>query len=182
MKRTIKVTKNQLRETEGVAFKYLEDGNDVPSSNGTREIGVTGKTDDGSYGVPADGDKIANTMTVQGWNRYLRHGSCATPGNIRENDANGDGVSDFYNHDELDTLSDGNKDNNLIRIPNGVDHKLDVLIDSISSLQPKQQAMVVNKLIETMELDKIPYAWAKELMNKILSRNNIGKKNDTSNQ
>ena len=103
------------------------------------------------------------------------YGSNVRPDTIRENDDNNDGVDDFYKHSELDILSDNDDQNNLIKIPKGVDVKLDSLIDSITNLQPKQQAIVLNKLVETMKLDSIPYSWAKELMNKILSRNNIQK-------
>lgn len=175
MKKIIKVTENQLKETEGDAFKYLDTDNDVPSSNGSSEIGVTGKTDDENYGIPVDSDKVANSMTPQGYNRYRMYGNNVIPGWVRESDDNNDGVDDFYNHVELDTLSNNNNTDNLMKIPNGTDYKLDILIDDIKNLQPKQQAMVLNKIIETINISNIPYSWAKELMHKILTRNNVSK-------
>ena len=175
MAKIIKLTKTQLLEADGTAFEYFDADNSIPSNVGTKEIGVTGKVNDKEYGNPASSDKIANTMTVQGYNRYRMYGSNVRPDTIRENDDNNDGVDDFYNHSELDILSDNDDQNNLIKIPKGVDVKLDSLIDSITNLQPKQQAIVLNKLVETMKLDSIPYSWAKELMQKILSRNNIQK-------
>lgn len=174
MDKIIRVTEHQLRETEGVAFKYLDSSNDTPSSNGSSEIGVTGKTDDNEYGKPVDSDKIAHTLTVQGYDRYRMYGS-NIPNVIREQDDNADGVDDFYNHAELDTLSDGDKSNNLIKVPEGTQNKLNTLIDNIIKLSAKQQAMVLNKLVEKLDISNIPYAWSKELMNKILSRNNIEK-------
>ena len=174
-KRIIKVTKEQLKETEGEAFKYLDANNDTPSSNGSSEIGVTGKTDDETYGTPVSGDKIANTLTPQGYNRYRMYGNNVIPGYVRESDENHDSVDDFYNNAELDTLSNRDSSDNLIKLPKGTDYKLDILIDNISKLQPKQQAMVLNKIMETIDLSNIPYSWAKELMHKILSRNNINK-------
>ncbi len=174
-KKIIKVTKKQLKETEGDAFKYLDTDNNVPSSNGNSEIGVTGKIDDNNYGEPSNSDKIANTLTPQGYNRYRMYGNNVIPGWIKESDINNDGVDDFYNHAELDTLSDGDTSNNLIKIPRGTEYKLDILIDNITKLQPKQQAMVLNKLVETMNISSIPYSWAKELMHKILTRNNISR-------
>ncbi len=171
----IKLTKNQLKETEGTAFKYLDIDNDTPNDVGNSQIGVTGKIDSETFGIPITGDKIGNTMSVQGWNRYRAYGNYMN-GNIKESDNNNDGVDDFYNHNELDILSDGDNKNNLIKIPKTVDNRLDMLIKSIESLQPKQQAMVVNKLIETIKLENIPYAWAKELMFKIMSKKNINTK------
>lgn len=175
MAKIIKLTKAQLMEAESTAFGYLDVDNSTPSNVGTKEIGVTGKIDDKEYGDPIPSDKIANTMTVQGYNRYRMYGSNVRPHSIRENDVNNDGVDDFYNNSELDILSNNDDQDNLIKIPKGVDAKLDLLIHSITNLQPKQQAMVLNKLVETMKLDSIPYSWAKELMHKILSRNNIQK-------
>ena len=175
MAKIIKLTKTQLMEADSTAFGYLDAENSTPSNVGTKEIGVTGKIDDKEYGDPIPSDKIANTMTVQGYNRYRMYGSNVRPHSIRENDVNNDGVDDFYNNSELDILSNNDDQDNLIKIPKGVDAKLDLLIHSITNLQPKQQAMVLNKLVETMKLDSIPYSWAKELMHKILSRNNIQK-------
>ena len=175
MAKIIKLTKAQLMEAESTAFGYLDVDNSTPSNVGTKEIGVTGKIDDKEYGDPIPSDKIANTMTVQGYNRYRMYGSNVRPHSIRENDVNNDGVDDFYNNSELDILSNNDDQDNLIKIPKGVDAKLDLLIHLITNLQPKQQAMVLNKLVETMKLDSIPYSWAKELMHKILSRNNIQK-------
>lgn len=175
MKKIIKVTKKQLKETEGNAFKYLDIDNDTPSSNGNSEIGVTGKVDDENYGIPSDGDKIANSITPQGYNRYRMYGSNVIPGWVRESDNNNDGVDDFYNHEELDILDDGDDTNNLIKIPRTVEHRLDMLIQSIKTLTSKQQAMVINKLIKTLDLKNIPYSWSKELMYKIFTQNNIGK-------
>ena len=175
MAKIIKLTKAQLMEADSTAFGYLDVENSTPSNVGTKEIGVTGKIDDKEYGDPIPSDKIANTMTVQGYNRYRMYGSNVRPHSIRENDVNNDGVDDFYNNSELDILSNNDDQDNLIKIPKGVDAKLDLLIHSITNLQPKQQAMVLNKLVETMKLDSIPYSWAKELMHKILSRNNIQK-------
>lgn len=175
MAKIIKLTKAQLMEADSTAFGYLDVDNSTPSNVGTKEIGVTGKIDDKEYGDPIPSDKIANTMTVQGYNRYRMYGSNVRPHSIRENDVNNDGVDDFYNNSELDILSNNDDQDNLIKIPKGVDAKLDLLIHSITNLQPKQQAMVLNKLVETMKLDSIPYSWAKELMHKILSRNNIQK-------
>lgn len=175
MKRVIKVTEKQLRETEGDAFEYLDFDNDVPSSKGNSQVNVCGKTDDNEYGKPATTDKIANDITTQGYLRYSRSGVNLMPLRIHETDMNNDGVDDFYNHDELAILTDDNENNNLIKIPQTVEQRLNTLIDSIKNLHGKQQAMILNKLIESIKLNEIPYSWGKELIEKIRSKNNISK-------
>ena len=169
MKRIIKVTENQLRETEGAAFEYLDISNDNPYGNNS-EISADGKIDNIEFGEPVTGDEVSNTMTNQVYNRfYNTYGR--TPRYVSENDNNNDGVDDFYNHDELDTLSDGDESNNLMKVPQSVENKLEILISQIQKLNSKQQAMILNKLIETLELQNIPYSWTKELMLKLSSKN-----------
>ena len=90
-------------------------------------------------------------------------------------DINKDNVDDFYNNDELDTLSNGDINDNLTKIPQGVEYKTDVLIDAIDTLQPKQQAIVLNKILENLDMSSIPYMWKKELIKKLMTNN----KNET---
>lgn len=179
--RVIKITEAQLREAEGNAFEYLDSNNDIPNNVGNSEIGVTGKIDGEEYGTPATSDKISNTMSNQSWNRFRGYSTNMRPNNLREEDENNDGVDDFYNHDELNILTDDNDKNNLIKIPNSIEQRLNILIKSIENLQPKQQAMVINKIIDSINVEKIPYSWAKELMYKILAKNKIDN-NDTLNK
>jgi hypothetical protein len=44
---------------------------------------------------------------------------------------------------------------------------MNLLIDSMQMLSPKQQAIVLNKMIESFDLSSIPYSWLKELRLKI---------------
>ena len=83
-----------------------------------------------------------------------------------------DQSNDFYdmkgfNNSELNTLTNGNSKDNLVKIPQSIEKKLDVLLDSIkqSNLTPKQQAIVLNKIIEELDYDNIPNQWKKELIN-----------------
>ena len=80
---------------------------------------------------------------------------------------NNDGVDDFYNNAELDTLGNGDTNDDLIKIPESVQRKMNLLIDSMQMLSPKQQAIVLNKIIESFDLSSIPYSWLKELRLKI---------------
>lgn len=173
MKRIIKVTEQQLKETEGAAFEYLDLNNDVPYGNNS-EINATGKLNATEYGEPTIGDKISDTMTNQLRNRFYGYYN-SRPTTIREKDENNDNVDDFYNNDELDTLSDGNENNNLIKMPQSAEAKLNQLVHQLENLNSKQQAMILNKLIEIMDIETIPYSWTKELMLKLSAKNNVSK-------
>ena len=72
----------------------------------------------------------------------------------------------FYNA-ELNILTNNNDKDNLVKIPQSIERKLDILLDSIkqSNLTPKQQAIVLNKIIEELDYDNIPNQWKKELIN-----------------
>lgn len=169
------ITEAQLKEIEGDdSYKFLDAENDTPYNVGNSQVAVTGKIDNNNFGEPTTGDKIGGSLTNQGYNRFnMGYGRYVTPLNIRENDKNMDGVDDFFNHDEMDVLSDGDDQNNLINVPQSVEQRLNILINVIQNMTPKQQAMVLNKLVETIKLDKIPYSWAKELMFKINARKNV---------
>ena len=75
-------------------------------------------------------------------------------------------VKGFHNA-ELNTLTNDNDKDNLVKIPQSIERKLDILLDSIkqSNLTPKQQAIVLNKIIEELDYDNIPNQWKKELIN-----------------
>ena len=166
-RRIIKLTKQQLTEAENGAFGYLNNG-DFKEYNGQSEITVTGKKDDDEYGNPKTSDNLANKISAQTYNRYC--GFAFKPHTLREDDNNKDGVDDFYNNDELDTLGNNSNNDDLVKIPVSVQRKVNILIDSMQMLTPKQQAIVLNKLIESFDLSSIPYAWLKELRLKINTR------------
>lgn len=165
------ITEEQLKEMEDNDFEFLDTDNSTPYNVGNSQIGVTGKTDRSEFGEPATGDKIGSSLTNQGYNRFMGCGRYVTPLNIHESDDDNDGFEE--NDPELDRLSNGNDADNLMRVPQSAEQRLNNLINVIQNLSPKQQAMVLNKLVETIKLDKIPYSWAKELMFKINSRKNV---------
>ena len=161
MPRIIKLTKQQLKETDNGDFDYIDDENDMPSRIGQSQISVDGKVDDTESGDTLIGDRIAKTMTPQTYSRFNNYsnGYCHR---MREGvDVNKDNVDDFYNND------------NLIKIPQGVDYKTNMLVDAMNNLNPKQQAIVVNKILENVNMNSIPYSWKKELIMKLLSNNKI---------
>ena len=161
MPRIIKLTKQQLKETDNGDFDYIDDENDMPSSIGQSQISVDGKVDDTESGDTLIGDRIAKSMTPQTYSRFNNYsnGYCHR---MREGvDVNNDNVDDFYNND------------NLIQIPQGVDYKTNMLVDAMNNLNSKQQAIVINKILENVNMNGIPYRWKKELIMKLLSNNKI---------
>lgn len=166
-RRIIKLTNEQyrqLKEAEDDSFGYLDNG-DFKEYSGQSQIGVTGKVNDEEYGQPKTSDSLADKLSSQTYNRFC--GSAFRPTSIREDDENNDGVDDFYNNNELDTLGNNTSDDDLVKVPQSVQSRMNMLIDSMKNLQPKQQAIVLNKIIESINLSEIPYAWMKELRLKI---------------
>lgn len=168
-KRVIKLTERQIREAEGSGFKFLQNG-DFRQYNGQSEVSAVGKENDEEDGEPKTTDDFAHKQTPQYYSRLsmrpLRQRT------IQETDTNSDGVDDFYNNDELDTLGNENSNDDLTKIPKGVQNKADLLIRSMSNLTPKQQAIVLNKILEALDLNSLPYSWLKELRLKINNKSN----------
>lgn len=183
MKRIIKVTESQLRETEGDAFKYLDVNDDSKPFNGQSTITAQGKIDGEENAEPIFTDRIGKQRTPQSWSRYRMYGSINKPAHaepkneldegVSFNDNDDNGVDDYYENvgdmGGLDILSDGDNDNNLTVMPKGIDNKLDILINTMSNLTSKQKAMVVNTFLEKCDISQIPNAWKKELIYKISS-------------
>lgn len=160
----VKLTERQLREAQD-AFEYLTNSDSTPN-DGQVHVSATGKLDGTEEGDPMTTDQFASTMTVQGANRFrLIRGTY--PMGVQESDENKDGVDDFYQSDELDVLSDGDKSNNLTSIPASVEAKVDALLDTLKSLPAKKSAIVLNKFVEQMNLKGIPNTWKRELIKKL---------------
>lgn len=168
IKRIIKITEAQLREAEGDAFKYLDANDDTKQYNGQSTITANGKLNGEENGEPIFTDRISKQRTPQAWARYRMYGNinmrphaeqdnfnegvAVSDGNIENN-----GINDFDEKvammgqgNGLETMSDGNSNNNLCVIPNGIDRATDILINQISqyNLNPKQIAMVLDKIQE----------------------------------
>lgn len=168
MKRIIKITESQLRETEGEAFKYIDTSDDTKPYNGQSTITSNGKLDGEDNAEPIFTDRIAKQRTPQAWARYRMYGNINKPphaepniftegvavsdGNIKNN-----GINDFNEKvammgqgNGIETMSDGNSNNNLCVIPNGIDRATDRLINLIGqyNLNPKQIATILDKIQE----------------------------------
>lgn len=173
MNRNIKITESQyrmLQEADEEMFPYVTD-NDAKPFNGYGDISADGKkSGEENADTKTTADKVQQMRTMDGWNRYRTYGN-VYPTTVRE-DTNKE--NDFYDANsipspskELDILSNGNENDDLIKIPVGVDKKCDILLDSTKILTPKQQAIVLNKMIEELDTDNIPYQWKKELIEKL---------------
>lgn len=178
MKRVIKITEAQLRETEGEAFKYLDTSDDTSPFNGQSTITAQGKLNGEENAEPIFTDRIGKQRTPQAWARYRMYGNInqaphaksnnidlfnegvsikpsvtVSDGNIKDN-----GINDFDEEvammgmgNGVETMSDNDSNNNLCVIPNGIDKVTDRLINMISdyNLNPKQIAMVLDKIQES---------------------------------
>ena len=169
MSKNIKITEEQyklLQETDET-FTYVGDTESKPF-DGYGNITADGKID-GETAAPekTTADKIGKIRSVDGWNRYRSYGN-VYPTTMREQDERNDfyDVNGFQSK-ELNTLTNDNEKDNLIKIPYSIERKLNILLDSIRELNltPKQQGIILNKVIETLDYDAIPNQWKKELIN-----------------
>ena len=169
MSKNIKITEKQyklLQETDET-FTYVGDTESKPF-DGYGNITADGKID-GETAAPekTTADRIGKMRSVDGWNRYRSYGN-VYPTTMREQDERNDfyDVNGFQNK-ELNTLTNDNEKDNLIKIPYSIERKLNILLDSIKELNltPKQQGIILNKVIETLDYDAIPNQWKKELIN-----------------
>lgn len=165
MKKRIKITEEQLNEFENDDFSYWDEENGTPPFD-ISNITADGYLNDEEFGEPVTTDKNADIQTPQGYIFNRRYGMAVR--SICE-DTWGDPAKG--EDPELDILSNGDKKDNLVRIPKGVETKANILLESVINLchNPKQHAMVLNKLIEGFKLGGLPLEWKKELMGKIMN-------------
>ena len=172
MGKIIKVTEQQLREALGDGFSYLDFDSDVTPNDGYSEISVAGKLSDDEDGIPATTDDIETMLCPQSYISQRTgsrlYGRPTPLPSIHEADVNNDGVDDFYNHEELDILSNGKDSDDITRVPDSVLNKIRLLLDAMKTLNSKQQAMVINKMIENVDWAQVSGPWRKELSLKIM--------------
>lgn len=173
MNKIIKLTTKQIYEaTENNDFQYLSD-NDIPHNDGNVNITVGGRLNNDEYSNPITTDKISQTIAKQQYPNYGNFYYTKNYHTMKEGvDNNQDGIDDFYNNKEMDVLSNGNPNDNLVRIPESVNEKLDNLINvmKMNNLSIKQQSMVLNKIIESIPTGMIPPMWKRELILKLNSK------------
>lgn len=175
MKRVIKITESQLRETEGEAFKYLDTTDDTTPYNGQSTITAQGKLNGEENGEPIITDRIGKQRTPQSWARYRAYGNInmyphkdksnfvndnldegvSIDNDKAENTAERSGVDPFTQEvvdksANVEKLSNDDPMDGLAVIPQSVIRFSDLLIDSMNqyNLTPKQIAMVLDKIQE----------------------------------
>lgn len=163
--RVVKITEQQLKEAEG--FTFLDSENDTPNGDGQTHISVGGRLDGDTMAKPIDTDSVKDTITANAYNRYYdRYYGIKRPLNcsVNENqdmdgDTDNNGVDDFFEKPELDNSSK----NDIVQIPQGVQRKVDLLLNDMKRLSPKQQAIVLDKVIESLNLSSLPPSYLKNL-------------------
>ena len=175
MKRVIKITESQLRETEGDAFKYLDTTDDTTPYNGQSTITAQGKLNGEENAEPIITDRIGKQRTPQSWARYHAYSNINMyphkdkPNFINDNLDEGvsidndksknaserSGVDPFTQEvvnkmTHVEGLSDDDPIDDLAVIPQSVARFSDLLINNMNQyhLTPKQIAMVFDKIQE----------------------------------
>ena len=160
MAKNIKITEKQYRkllETTEDTFSYVTDSDTIPN-DGLKNITANGKLDGEKNAKPTTGDKIQKSLTPQSYNRYAHYGN-VTPRPMREgvditnkedNTADDIGETDAFDIDKLENPK-------LVQIPNTVQKRMELFVDSISNLNPMQKAVVLNKLRPYLTSDSTTY-------------------------
>lgn len=171
MAKNIKVSKeqyNRLKEAIEDEFSYVTNSNYKPY-DGQVNVSANGKKTSEDYGNPVTSDMIQQSITPQSYNRFRSYGNIShamREGVVINPKQNFYDTANF-NNKELDILSNNGKNDNLVKIPQSVQDKLNILLDSVkkTKLSPKQQAIVLHKLIEELSHGNIAYSLKKELIN-----------------
>lgn len=197
-RKIIKLTEKQLREVEGEAFKYLDASNDTKPYNGQSTITAQGKLNGEEDAEPIFTDRISKQRSPQAWSRYRMYGNINKPphadqknilddyymseGVALQGDKDADGIDDTYTNvasmgqgNGVETMSDGDSTNNLCVLPNDVDRKTNMLIDTIKqhNLNPKQIATVLDKFQESFPEIGQNSEYVKSLLRQQIDPNNI---------
>ena len=190
MMRTIILREEQLREYMGdTGYSYLSD-TPFNAHRGQQDVTADGVLDGTESAMPTTGDDVSANITPQFYGRRFGmaygHPTVSDPDVYKDldksftvsesanDDTNRDGVDDSAEAPAetgygLDTYSNNKQGDDLVKIPQGVQQKTDVLLDAMrsSGLSDKQCAMVLNKIIENMNLSTLPEVWKKVLRRKL---------------
>lgn len=128
MPKNIKITEKQykrIQEEIDNDFIYFTDNNTKPY-DGQVNISANGKIDGETYANPTTTDKVQQSLTPQGYGRYRSYGNIS-PRTMREG-VELDQFNDFYDmkgfyNAELNTLTNGDSKDNLVKIPQSIEKK-----------------------------------------------------------
>lgn len=170
MSKNIKISKRQykmLQEADDNLFPYVTD-DDSKNYDGYNNITANGKIDGETPANVTIGDKIQQMRTIDGW-KYRTYGNLR-PATMSEG-VEVDQSNDFYDvkgfeNDDLDLLTNDEKNDDLEQIPVGITKRLDNLLQSIKhmNLSPRKQGIILKKIVKELDCETIPYQWKKELI------------------
>lgn len=174
MKRIIKLTAAQINEVGTDGFNYLT-GGDTPNYNGQTHISATGKLNQEEFGNPITTDDISNSLSPQTYNRYnmatqtYRQRTNENEEQSNEQTPNLPNLDPDGNGQVPTNMGDIEKNQDNITIPMAIQTKLEMLEKAMSStkLTPKQKGVILNKIVDLIPLNNVPYGWKKELITKI---------------
>ena len=197
IKRTIKLTTEQINETVGYIF---DTDNETPQFDWS--ITSTSKILPNEYGEPTTTDKVGKSLAHNryGWytsnwrgNTYrdlynnLSENTQPTQTTTNTNQMKQAGkannaaektlaFADRATNGRVDDLSDNDPHDDRQVVQASVEQAADVLVDKLAQAMasPKQQAIILNKIIERCNLKSLPIEWKKRLIAAIGMSDNRG--------
>lgn len=163
--------KNHIVKINEEQYSYLKGEDDTRPFDGNSTISVAGKLDTSIDGNPKTGDDVSRAFTPQAWTYYRtnRRGRISENEHVSNGDYDHDNVDDFYNVGSANTLSNGNKQDNLSVVPQTILTRVNALIQAMNTanLSDVQKANVVNEFLEAIDFSTMPYKLKKEIRLKI---------------
>lgn len=196
IKRTIKLTAEQINETVGYIF---DTDNETPQFDWS--ITSTSKILPNEYGEPTTTDKVGKSLAHNryGWytsnwrgntyrdlynnlseNTQPTQTTTNTAQMKQQNKTNCQAekmlaAADYATNGKVDNLSDNDPTDDLVAASATAEDKAEKLIDQLEkNPNPKVQATILNKIIERCNLKSLPMWWKKRLIAAIGMSDNRG--------
>lgn len=177
MSKTIKITEEQKTRLKEMLFPNGSDSANPMRQYHNSTVTANGYVNDiDGGGKPPTGTEISNTMckNYPYGTAFYRTAMARPLGEsemsdlYNQEDSNGDGVEDSYNHADANYEQFGD----FNEIPGSVKMWLDKLVDAVKkeNLSPKKQIMVLNYIVDNAGFKNLPYSYKKETMKKISAR------------
>lgn len=189
MKKKILVSRKQLNEmcqyfVESMenGYVYMDSSSTLPSQDGLERTSANGGCPDWrniEKIEPTSTDQVSSMlcpmrsmrgttgMGVSGCNKIVPEDDVMDEAVEMDGGMVGIGDDDLFNSQQLDALSDGNSENDTSVLNNSILVAIDRLLKLTANLPDKKKAMVLNKLIESFDMDQIPHTWKRQMIQKI---------------
>lgn len=184
MAKVIVLTEEQLRKIEEMTFdKGIVSPSTIPNYPQS-QVTVSGKKNKEEFADPVTTDQYADNLSKSfpwGCGAYYRgylspivaEGEESGISDMyNDTDETGDGVPDKFNHADANQLSNSDETDNMEVIPHSIEKHLNKLIQAVkqANLPEKKQVNILNKLIDSMDIENIPPSYKKESMLKISAK------------